>query len=320
MTQKIAITSSMNLEPFIEVCEEYKVPWRTIADKHGLPMDDAAGNQWLPTQFAMRFVHDLAMQTGEPVGRLAGERFDLAKLDHPAAEVMAQAEGLEQAYEVVMTYFRDFNNHVLLWPERIEGQWMLCHRCLFPPTLPGSSQVEWFRVMLMMGLFRPFLPKDWKPEVLWLYTPSPKSALPQALASTQMRYNAPYGAIPLPFADDFQPFAQPSQSTAWLDSLLALASTYAVLPEFNIHWLARLTNTSPRTLQRRLKDHGVQFRQMRDEARYLQARKLLESTEMTVEEIAWRTGYSDRANFNRAFRAWSGVTAPQFRRQLSEPG
>ncbi|SHG97199.1 AraC-type DNA-binding protein [Ferrimonas marina] len=307
----------MNLDPFIEVCEEHGVAWRNVAENHGLPRDGTAGIRWIPTQFAMSFVHELATITGEPLGRLAGERYDLAKLNPLIAEELAQAGGLEQAFELVMKHFPDSSNDTLLWPEKVDGQWMLCFRAIYPITLAGASHAEWFRLIVLMSLFRPFLPKGWQPKELWLCSPPPKKPLPSYLSKTKVRYSAPHSAFPLPFAEGYCPFVAPSEPSAWLDSLLALASTYAGMPEFSVHWLSRLTNTTPRTLQRQLKKHGLHFNQVRNEARYSQAKALLSSTEMTVMEIAWRTGYSDSANFNRAFRAWAGVTARQYREQHS---
>jgi YesN/AraC family two-component response regulator len=43
-----------------------------------------------------------------------------------------------------------------------------------------------------------------------------------------------------------------------------------------------------------------------DEARKRDAIKLLQNTSLTIEQIASRLGYTDPANFSRAFKKWTG--------------
>lgn len=71
---------------------------------------------------------------------------------------------------------------------------------------------------------------------------------------------------------------------------------------------------SPRTLKRRLQAHGVRFRQLLDRARFRESARLLEQSELTVEQIASRLGYSSPANFSRAFRRWAGHPPGGYRR------
>ncbi|HSW11707.1 MAG TPA: AraC family transcriptional regulator [Solimonas sp.] len=63
---------------------------------------------------------------------------------------------------------------------------------------------------------------------------------------------------------------------------------------------------STRTLKRRLHDHGFSFNRLLNEARQRDAIRLLKDTGLTVEQIAERLGYSDAANFTRAFRRLTG--------------
>ncbi len=78
--------------------------------------------------------------------------------------------------------------------------------------------------------------------------------------------------------------------------------------------LARELHLSERTLKRKLSDYGTTYSALLDEIRLRDALRLLEGTTLTVEEIAARVGYTDRANFSRAFRRWTG-TAPSDRRR-----
>jgi AraC-like DNA-binding protein len=76
--------------------------------------------------------------------------------------------------------------------------------------------------------------------------------------------------------------------------------------------IARELALSTRTLKRKLADEGVSYTALLDERRRLQGCSLLR-TELSVEQIAERLGYSDAANFTRAFRRWTGKTPREFR-------
>lgn len=70
---------------------------------------------------------------------------------------------------------------------------------------------------------------------------------------------------------------------------------------------------SSRTLKRRLQQSGLGFQQLLDEARKRDAIKLLQNTSLTIEQIAQRLGYTDPANFSRAFKKWTGENPSAYR-------
>lgn len=79
--------------------------------------------------------------------------------------------------------------------------------------------------------------------------------------------------------------------------------------------LARERHVSPRTMKRRLAEHGTSYQKLLDELRRDRALALLLLPTHTIERIAEQLGYSDPANFNRAFRRWLGVSPSSYREQ-----
>jgi AraC-like DNA-binding protein len=73
---------------------------------------------------------------------------------------------------------------------------------------------------------------------------------------------------------------------------------------------------SSRTLKRKLRFLGLNFRQLIDEARKNEVLRDVLNTSMTIDEIAERRGYSDAANLTRAFRRWTGESPSQYRAKL----
>lgn len=84
--------------------------------------------------------------------------------------------------------------------------------------------------------------------------------------------------------------------------------------------VAQQFNLSSRTLRRQLRAAGVSFQSLLDESRYREARRYLESTDLTVEAIARRLGYADARSFRTAFRRWSGQTPADYRKRGNRAG
>lgn len=64
---------------------------------------------------------------------------------------------------------------------------------------------------------------------------------------------------------------------------------------------------SPATLKRKLKKHGSHFQEQLDRARSAVALELYLSRGYTTEEVADYLNFTDRANFRRSLRRWTGL-------------
>lgn len=76
---------------------------------------------------------------------------------------------------------------------------------------------------------------------------------------------------------------------------------------------AKRLHVTPRTLQRRLAEHGISFAALLHEVRRAQAERLLLRSDAPLAEVAEQVGYRDAATFVRAFRGWTGTTPGRFR-------
>jgi AraC-like DNA-binding protein len=77
--------------------------------------------------------------------------------------------------------------------------------------------------------------------------------------------------------------------------------------------IAKLLEISDRSLRRQLREQGISFRGLRDELRMQIALKYLRTTELANEDIALALGFSDAANFRRAFRRWTNKSPSEIR-------
>lgn len=84
-------------------------------------------------------------------------------------------------------------------------------------------------------------------------------------------------------------------------------------PGAGMQAVASTLKMTDRTLRRHLADEGTSFSTIVDQVRCSLATQQLQRPELSVEEVAEMTGFSDPANFRRAFTRWTGMTPTCFR-------
>ncbi|HEX4446514.1 MAG TPA: AraC family transcriptional regulator [Polyangiaceae bacterium] len=77
--------------------------------------------------------------------------------------------------------------------------------------------------------------------------------------------------------------------------------------------VATALHVSPRTLKRQLAAEGVSFSMLVEKERRERAMILLGSQSLSIKDVAERLGYSNVANFTRAFQRWTGKTPGEHR-------
>jgi AraC-like DNA-binding protein len=83
--------------------------------------------------------------------------------------------------------------------------------------------------------------------------------------------------------------------------------------------VARTLSVSERTLKRRLAAEGTSYSEILDGERKQLAMLLMQRDGRSLLEVADALGYSDVANFTRAFRRWTGTTPAAYRRARPRP-
>jgi len=76
--------------------------------------------------------------------------------------------------------------------------------------------------------------------------------------------------------------------------------------------------TSLRNLQRNLKKEGASYKELLEDIRRELAAHYMEQAEMSINEITFLLGFSEPANFSRAFKRWTGVSPSAFRLPLTQ--
>lgn len=109
---------------------------------------------------------------------------------------------------------------------------------------------------------------------------------------------------------------QPRQSRSisikvrlWMEKIFREGRGFPVLEEASQH-----LGLSQQTLRRRLGASGYSFQKLKEDTRRDIAILYLKESEYSIEEIAFRLGFSEACTFIRAFKKWTGLTPLAYRK------
>ena len=104
----------------------------------------------------------------------------------------------------------------------------------------------------------------------------------------------------------------------WQKDLLQFIEEHYADPELSLESIARLMNLNPVYLTTEFKRlTGCSLMRYIDTLRMEQAKRLLQSTQLTIREIVKEVGYTDVSNFMRKFKKNEGITPTQYRNQTT---
>jgi AraC-like DNA-binding protein len=206
---------------------------------------------------------------------------------------------------------------------------------IYRPDVPGTEHIYDGALAIGYNIVKTLAGPDWQPSELLLYRPRPDDVEPyRRFYRAPLRFSAEFNAVVF--------------KASWLDHRLRGANILihrwimqeietleargagdlvtqlrrvlrsmlvggACQKETGEERISRLFSIHRRTLNRRLRSHGLNFRNLVEEARFDIARQLLRDTRLPIAEIAAALDYSECSSFVRAFRRWSGTTPSAWR-------
>ena len=197
---------------------------------------------------------------------------------------------------------------------------------------PAVEQIGWFGIMALIDMVRVYSGPQWQPTEIGLMTDQmPSLYIREHFPRTHMRLSQPFSYITLentlltlpPLPDEVaipgsSPLDYKSLPGDFVSSLETVLLSYLQESDMSIELAAALCNMSKRTLQRKLKEMGTHYNELLSQARFRTASQLLQNPAMTATEVAFRLGYSDEANFARAFRRIAGINPSTYRQQFTD--
>lgn len=173
--------------------------------------------------------------------------------------------------------------------------------CPKPPSADAFDRFIGIPVRYDTPDCRELMPADW---LAWL-NPNADAAMHQLMATRTAQ----------------QMSQRPSGSPLLLRARLILAEHMSQGIELHLDEVVQaisasdpeLAGTTPRQLQKRLAEQGLNFKELLEEVRRERALRLLRDTAKPIGEIAHECGYTEVSPFHRAVRRWTGLTPLQVR-------
>ena len=286
-------------------------------------------------QFA-RLLHEAAHATGDDCfGLHFGEHFN-PKDAGSVAYVMINSPTIEAGFQNVGRYL-SVHNQAAKVSFGVDGRFAYARHVLVDPGIEAPRQHNEYSMAMALNMVRLMAGSSWAPLETHFAHLDPGQHSEQARvfgAPVSFGRDANAFVIEREFLDRQVPAADPRLYPIlrrYLDEVLTevpreddlLASVRRAVAESMRHGDPSLTTVGgrvamgPRTLQRRLKDQGVEFKALVDDTRRVFALNYLRDPSHTLAEIAYLLGYSEVSAFNRAFRRWTGSTPSEYRRRTA---
>ncbi|MEZ8989640.1 helix-turn-helix domain-containing protein [Vibrio breoganii] len=315
-SRSLLLTASDSMLFFIPYLERHKIDWKSIAKSVDLPTKYSNNEKWIPVKNYSLFIEAITPLCAPDMPIIVGKEAAKSLLQD-RRRFFRPNDTFQQALTALITHSHTLTRQNTYWLQKLNEQWCLCNRGNLAPSYPGYAAVEWFRVSLLINLCRHWLGNEWSPSKVNMMTALHQGYLYEGylFTDTAIAYNQPHLTIELPPLQSFEALASRSLHARDIQEIRLLTETYCHLPSFTIDWLASLFGVTRKTLYRYLKDNHTTFKEIKKQAILSKAEQLLAESNESISDIAFRMGYSDVSNFNRAIKRLSNKTPAQIRKE-----
>jgi AraC-like DNA-binding protein len=305
-------------------------PASVFADAN-MGLDDLgqSGNR-VPHENLMHLFNVAAQQTNCPhFGLLAGQAWHLSDLGL-VGEIMSNSRTVGLALQELVL-FQHLNSDVAAAFLLQSGDSVDLGYTFYVPQLEKTSQFYDAVLAAAVNFMRELCGEKWipaqvllphfKPIELEPYRRHFRASLHFDSTICALRFPSKYLRRPVPGAKEDRHrlalrTATEAQRNSFVDMVSRALRTLLLQGAASGTEVAQSLAMHRRTLNRRLKEHDTTFQQILDTVRFTVAKELLESSGVSLEEIASALGYGDIVSFIRAFKRWTGLTPGAWRVSL----
>jgi len=336
----VPLTRSSTISPIVGFLGSVGVSTTRLLAKAGLPpWITSDGETLIPSRSVGSLLEAAARELEEPnLGLTDGERTSFEALG-TFGRLARRAPTLGAALRTVVRYSAIFTSsgRMSLRPRGglVEFRWALVPG--FDPRDVAWQQTQLHTLGRMVALVRLGAGPGWRPAEVHLQTDEVAGLRDAAsLAATRIafRQSATMVAVPRallamqlppPPPTDVPPDVEHWQSCApardFAGSIRQAVETLSCGESYPcVRETADFVGMSVRTLQRRLAAARVSHDVLVAQARFASAAAMLEHTNAKILDLALDLGYSDHANFTRAFRRWAGCPPQEYRSRYGRRG
>jgi AraC-like DNA-binding protein len=200
------------------------------------------------------------------------------------------------------------------------------------PGMGETSHIQLGAMALGFNILQELCGSEWLPAMVTVAGRAPSNLRPcQQFFRAPLRFESDQSSLtfenhwldrPLPPMDPLKRRQLEAEARALRASIMAdfpallrrILLKQLFIGECSMDHVAALLGMHRRTLDRRLKAHGMLYGEVLESMKREVACQLLRDTKLHAQQIAESLGYASAANFSTAFRRWTGVTPSAYRR------
>jgi AraC-like DNA-binding protein len=291
---------------------------------------------FIPTAKLAQLLEEAARATGDDFfGLHFGEGFNPKNIG-PVIYVVLNSPTIGAGIENVERYLK-INNEAARWFTHLDGERAYVGYELAELGIAKPRQYHEASMVIALNTLRMMAGSHWAPQEIRFTHESPHQTSEHTrIFAAPVRFGCATNAfvVERAFLERQVPAADPQLYKIlqrYLNNILSelpredsfLGSIRKAIAETmrdgdpGLGRVAKQLAASPRTLQRRLKEYGLEFKKLADDTRRRFASNYLKDRKHTLTEVAFLLGYSDVSAFNRAFKRWTGTTPLQYRRKAT---
>ena len=334
VTPYVPLTRAGTISPILAFLDRVGVSRDRLLATVGLPPWIAAEPEALiPGAIPARLFGAASRHADIPnLGLTVGERSDIRALG-AFGRLIRSAPTLGAALESAVRWSTTITSNR---PLRLRTRGDRVELCMtvadrFDPRDVAWQQDNHFCLGLMIAVVRLAAGPSWRPAEVHLWTDEAPGlrddwtlaaarvafrqtetmiAIPRALLATRLP-PLPRSEVPTDLA---QEWTRSAPAHDFVGSIRQTVETLSRGEDYpSVRQTADFLGLSVRTLQRHLAAAGVSHEALVAETRFATAAAVLEQTDARVLDLALDLGYSDHANFTRAFRRWAGCSPREYR-------
>jgi AraC-like DNA-binding protein len=331
----VALTRASTIAPILAFLDRVGVPRdRLLATAQFPPWIMANGEALIPDAGPARLLGAALRHADIPnLGLTVGERTDFDLLGM-FGRLVRSAPTLGTALESAVRYSPTITSDR---PLRLRPRGDRVEFCMTIAARSDPRDVAWqqdnhYSLGLMIAAVRLTAGPSWRPAEVHLQTdeapglrdaeslagariafrqPATMVAIPRALLATRLP-PIPPAEIPM----DVEDWKSSAPARDYARSLRQAVETLSCGESYpSVRQTADFVGLTVRTLQRHLAAAGVSHELLVAQTRFATAAAVLEQTDARILDLALDLGYSDHANFTRAFRRWAGCAPQKYRRE-----
>jgi AraC-like DNA-binding protein len=316
--------------PFLNVLRQIGTPVERRLEQASVPVDLLSDPEsLLPLAHLLTFLTRNARAEGvEDLGLRAAAQSHISGLGL-FGQILMQSASLAIALDKASRLIPLYSSGQHIWISTWHGQARICHNL---PKIAGEGRryANQFTMLMIIDLMRQAAGPKWQPAEIHLERgvddPRPYENLGVRLRESEV------AAIVCDHhllarllltslhsdnrSEDFAKLALGAPPDSFVESIRQVIATYMRNDMIGVDHIAAVIGLGSRTLQRRLRGRGLDYSELVAATRLALARKLLVDRAIAVTDIAQELGYSDAANFTRAFRKWTGMAPSAYRVEL----